>query len=163
MTPSLAPWLMLVVICGVCGCGRAADIELRDARVVRGEIVAGDRDSLYIRADSDDDRERPATSALDESIDRMKIVRISHPGDTSRWVGVGLLTAAAALAVAGAVVASNEDVDELVVTTYSAMFSGLLFTSGGIVLVTSLSRGATSRRAMETPRSAVLDASRVPN
>ena len=128
-------------------CGRTADIRLRSAHEVHGEIRSSDRDALYIRTDTSDLR-----------ILRSEVVHIEHPGDVSRWVGVGLLGLSAVfvvLAIVSANAVSDKKQEPFSISTDSLGPAALRIgavaagTAGLTVALTSVSRGERSRKAAE--------------
>jgi hypothetical protein len=59
------------------GCGSSATITLRDGQLVEGQIIAGDRNSLYLD-----------TGEAEITVPRSRIADVDHPGNGAAITGI---------------------------------------------------------------------------
>lgn len=87
-TKSLRAASLCLAFVLLAGCGSSATITLQDGRLVEGQIIASDRNSLYLD-----------TGEAELTVPRSRIVDVDHPGNGAAITGL-ILAAYGALNIA---------------------------------------------------------------
>jgi len=114
------------------GCGSSATIALKGGQFVEGQIIAGDRESIYVD-----------TGEAETNVPRRRIVDVDHPGNVAATAGI-VLAPYGVLNIAVGYSKCNEQGFAFCAGLFAPAVLGFALTSYGFTVWTA-SRNAMNR------------------